>query len=124
MHNFDFGTHYNNHGADDYSLKPHHNHHGETIGYSQKNVFGGKNYFNENHEFTGYTAHNHIGGNDYHNSDGVYLGHTSNFNSDTHPFTHADSHSGSTPQMIKFHDPAHIHDHFNGIRSNLLNDII
>ncbi|MCL5030593.1 MAG: hypothetical protein M1480_16395 [Bacteroidetes bacterium] len=125
MHNYDSLTKLD----DDFGLHEHHNNHGEVIGFSQKNIFGGHNYYDSHHQFKGYTADNVFHGHDYINAHGMHLGNTvgTDFHSGDHNFTNSAGHIVHQPSALQtFHDPfSHhqIHEHFSGVRSNLLNQI-
>ena len=102
------------HGHDS-SFHTHVSHHGDILGTTTKNVFGGKDYVDSHGILKGYTMHNVFGGHDYLNSHGDLLGHTipAMGHSD---FLGSDGHTHHSPGFLSS-------DHIHSMRMDMLNRI-
>jgi len=108
-HHDDF---HHDHGS---SMDTHFSKHGDVLGTTTKNVFGGKDYVDSHGILKGYTMKNVFGGHDYHNSHGDLMGHTM-------PGAGHDNFLGSDGSM--HHSPSMLHsDHIHSARVDLLNRI-
>jgi hypothetical protein len=99
----------------DLSSHSHISKHGELLGTSTKNIFGGKDYTDSHGILKGYTIKNVHGGHDYHNSHGDLMGHT---------ISGMGHNNFLGPDGNMHHSPGYLHsDHVNSMRMDLLNRI-
>jgi len=113
--------HYN-----DFQLTPHFDHNNHLTGFTQKDMFGHKQYFGEDGHYQGHADKNPFTHHsDYYDASNKHLG-VSTGNINGHDFIHADGSLGHTPKMFELKDPNFHHDvhaHYDNYRSNLLQKI-
>ena len=109
----------------DFPTQSHYDHDGNLIGFKTKNIFGGYDYQDENGNYTHHSQKNIFGHHDVYDKNMNFEGSTIS-GSDNHNFLNSNGSFGYQPDMYHFNDHNYhnqIHDHFSGIRTNLLKSI-
>ncbi|MDR3665588.1 MAG: hypothetical protein P4L35_01980 [Ignavibacteriaceae bacterium] len=114
-HSMDHFNHDPSHLDNDHSIHTHISKHGEITGTSQKNIFGGKNYWDSHGAMKGFTMKNIFDGHDYYNSHGDHMGLTMAHHGNDN-FLSQDGQFHHSPSFLQS-------DHINSARIGLLKNI-